>query len=772
MIFKNELYKIITDKVVVFLLAVLLCGYVIFQVFDAADEVVPDSMYKRLNTELAGMTMAEKHDYLEEKTFEYGVYEMLAWAMDDYRGLLNDPRASKYIENFQKQGYGLTQSWELYLYMKMYSGELSECEAVLDYPEYIKSIGANAEQSLKMSFFVKPGTFEYKNIERTLRAYERLSNLQPQYSPSQGINQLLNSYIADIMSVLLTITAVLKLFGEERRKGITLLTASMKNGRRVLFINKSLAVFAFAAMVTILFLSAGAAVSGLKYGLGDLSRQIQSVRGFINSTFDISVWQYLALFAVTKLLTLFLVAGAAILLCVVLRNTVMVYGALGAIIGVEFLLYTRITLTSYLAVLGRINPIAFIEVNGIYRSYYNFNIFGEPVNIIGLSLAAMLFALIAVFAAALLFSPKYGGERELPKLMLGKRLNISANLFGHEAYKILIGNKAAVLLAVLAVIAYNNYTGFNEFYTAEELYYHNYMSRLSGVETDRAADFIAEEQLRFDKINEDKQELMRAFSAGEIGETQYNAVNAALTQEEAGINAFYRLKARVDYLQSNGINTKMYYDTGYNKLIAADGYGKDMETSILLAVFLILAVATVFSADNEKGAVKIISTAKNGRGKTLFARLAIVWTVSAVICALAWLPYTVNVFKEYGVAGIDETARSLSGLSGFALDVSVKGYLVALFAVRLLAVLTAAAVIAAVSVFSDNNAASILVCAVFLLIPLLISGLFAPESVGVGFTPLMGGNAVLRGGAVNAIAVVVMGGAVCAVAVRKIVRNR
>jgi|GEM_PF-6221615 len=771
-IFKNELYKIFTDKLIVFLLAALLCAYAVFSIFNSADEFISDSMYRQISNELSGKTMSEKHEYLEEKTFEYNIYDMLAWAMDDYKGLLNDPRAFEYITSFQEQGYGLQHSWELYLYKQLYERELAACEAMYDYPEFLISIKSQSESMLRMSIFVKPGTFEYKNIERTPSAYDSLTGTQPEYYPSQGINQLLNSYVADIMLVLLVIIAAMKLFCEEKRTGISRLTMSMKNGRYTLFVGKIAAVFTFTAVMVIVFVLAGAVIAELKYGLGDLNRQLQSVQGFMTANINVTVMQYLLMFSFTKILAIFLIALATVLLCVTLGNATLIYGVLAGIAGVFFLLYTQITLTSYLALLGRINPIAFIEVNGIFMNYYNFNIFGEPVNIIPLSLIAIAVLIIVLFISSMLLFPKYSGYRELSLIPTGKKLRISSNLLGHEAYKILVGNKAAIILIVLAVMAYNSYTSFSEFYSAEEMYYRNYTTRTAGYTVPDAELFIADEQAYFDKINEDKMELMNAYLNGELSEIQYSTANALLTQAEAGIGAFYRFRERVEYLKSNDIPSRMYYDTGYNKLVAASNYAKDMELSLLLVIFLVLAVAPVFAADNEKGANKIISTTKKGRGGTLLTRLIIVFSLSTLIFALCHMPFLINILNEYGTTGMTEPIQSVRAFADFPFEMSLKSYLITLYLVRLLSALTVCTVITAVSVYSRNIAASVLISSVFLLIPLIIGTLFAENMAVIGFTPLLGGNAVLQGGIVNLIIIILGSAGLCVLAGRRIIRNR
>jgi len=62
----------------------------------------------------------------------------------------------------------------------------------------------------------------------------------------------------------------------------------------------------------------GASIANMKFGLEDLSRNIQTVNGFMSSNLNISVGQYLLIFTLTKILAFFIIAAATILLCLML----------------------------------------------------------------------------------------------------------------------------------------------------------------------------------------------------------------------------------------------------------------------------------------------------------------------------------------------------------------------------------------------------------------------------------------------------------------------
>jgi hypothetical protein len=747
----------------------------VFSSLRTAHEYVPDSFYKELGNTISDMTEQEKYKYIEEKVFEYRVYNILAWAIPyDFYGVLNDPRASEYIELFQARNYSVTpgEAWEIEQYRAFYTEAFDEFMAVQGYPAFLDNITHQAAAMLRMTMFVKPGTFEYRNTERTPGAYEPLKGTELEYFPSAGVNQVVKNYIADVMLILLTITAVIKLFNEEKRKGTLRLSLSMKNGRYALFINKAIAVFVFAVIITIAFVSAGLIIAELKYGLGNLHRPIQSVSGFIGANISVSVMQYLIIFTLTKILALFLIAIITILFCVLFGNAVLIYGGVAAIMGLTLPLYTQIPLTSWLAVFGRLNPIAFIEVNGIYENYYNFNLFSYPFNIIFLSLTFMLVLIAMLFIISMFLFPKRSGYNELPQLNFSDKLSVSSNLFLHESYKILISNKALLLIAVLVIIQYNSFASFKAYFDMDDFYFKRYINEIGGEVGSHTHEYIEKEQARFDKVFEEQMKLNLAYLSGDIDEFQYNAVNSMLIRELANMSAFSRLKARVDYIQNENPDAYLIYDTGYNKLVAAHDYRKDLELSLLLAVFLVLIIAPVFAADNEKGAVRIVASTKNGRLKNLFLRLIIVEGIAITATIVCFVPHVINILNEYGTEGINSPAQSVFALTWLGIDVSIKSYLFIVFAIRLLAAIVMAAFVTSVSILSKNNAESILISTTVIVLPIIISLIYAGGSPGISFTPLLGGNAVLRGSIINIIAVV----SVCIIfyikAARKVINNR
>jgi hypothetical protein len=332
---------------------------------------------------------------------------------------------------------------ELFLYEAVYG----EVTAVTGYGEFIENLELNAEAMKGSSILAKPDSFTYKNIILTPPAYAHLKGVQPAVDIPESVARVTENKVMDIVAVLLVIVAVLTLFTDEKDSGMFTLTRTMQNGRGLLSGGKITALFLWCAAVVILLLSGGLALMSVKFGLGDLSRNIQSVNLFTGSILNISVGCYLLLFAAVKAISYFIVALIAATVCAVAKNSVFVYAVTGVIVGIETLLYMLISPLSVFGVLKFVNIIALTQPNGIFGNYFNINLFNQPLNIIAVSAVTGV-----VLIAGLLITVFTLSKHQVITIWNSNFLSdflsrfsnrkIHVNVFRHEMYKTFIYNKA------------------------------------------------------------------------------------------------------------------------------------------------------------------------------------------------------------------------------------------------------------------------------------------------------------------------------------------
>ena len=95
------------------------------------------------------------------------------------------------------------------------------------------------------------GGFSTENIHKTTKDYEKLSNVQPQLGENKGF-VLLSGYITGDIIILVVTLLIATVFSEERKKGLTTLIRSTKNGRKLLSFQRCVVIIITAIVSSLL----------------------------------------------------------------------------------------------------------------------------------------------------------------------------------------------------------------------------------------------------------------------------------------------------------------------------------------------------------------------------------------------------------------------------------------------------------------------------------------------------------------------------------------
>ena len=129
-----------------------------------------------------------------------------------------------------------------------------------------------------------------------------------------------------------------------------------------------------------LFSAASAAVFGLLYGFGDLSRSIQSVPAFRECVYRLDVGGFLLrVLLIRAAIAVFLAALFFLMACLIRRGHILILSEL-AFCGAEFALERGIPLAGTLNWLKCVNVFWLWQPRGVFGTYCNLDFFGYPVS--------------------------------------------------------------------------------------------------------------------------------------------------------------------------------------------------------------------------------------------------------------------------------------------------------------------------------------------------------------------------------------------------------
>lgn len=553
------------------------------------------------------------------------------------------------------------------------------CENCRAYPDYLASIFSSADNMASVSLWGGKDSYSYRNIEKTPSAYASLSAEILPLAPSLGLEDTFTASFTDVCVVVLVFVCVCVVILRDREQGMTALLSSTSGGRLRLFAAKGMLLALVTVALAILFIGENFLIGAYSYGLGDLSRPIQSVYGFTACNLPLTVWQYLGIFVLLKIGAYLVFAAVFSLIACAAKNNLLVYAISAAFVAVFAVLYLFVPETSVFALLHYWNPVAFTQVTEIWDTYRNVNLFGYPISQkISSCLVLVLLLIAATVAAALIFShtPHSTFRTISLSFRISRRVRVYPR-FCYVIYRALILHRGALILfcAVLAVGLVS--ASWTRPYSNDEICYENFTEAYSGSVTQDTLDFIVEKRTHYEEVRE---ELDTLYAQDSPSLYRITLLEGELNDE----SALERFAERVEAIADTG--GEIFYDTGYERLFALDGNHEDMVSVLILLIAIVLIVSPVPAADRRTRITHILFASSFGR-RGYFGDLMLFCVLLSLFASL-WtgIPYVCTLLSQYGTQGLDAPIQSLISLAACPLPVTVGVLIVLLFVRRIVGV--------------------------------------------------------------------------------------
>ena len=536
-----------------------------------------------------------------------------------------------------------------------------ELDTCLDYEGYLASVDAESKKITSVSIFADKDSFAYRNAMKTAEDYRGLEgSVSPEPGPSKGVELSMDSFMTAVLIMLVMLVFVNELVIRERESGqMNLLSATLK-GRGPHCAVKLTVCLVSSFLVTGLITVSALLAAGGTFGLGDMSRPIQSVQAFRGCTLDVSVgtcvlisWllQSLAVFAVTEVMFLF---------AVMTSSPIAAYTCIALAVGLESVLYYVIDARSYLALFRNLNLVTFVNTGSYVPRYLNISFFGYPVGYLLFVCVAVPLIVAVLFPVNVrLYSSRCGmAVQKGTRFAKGIRAGRNVSVFRHETYKLLVCGGVAILLLAFAGFKAYSYTPMKEYFgNTDEIYLKSYLLQLEGPLTEEKLKWIDGEEARFNGIHEEMMEVLAECPPELVQHVmeQYN-------RELAGEQALQLLKARMERLKENG--GYIVYDTGYAFLTFGErAKDKELTMAIVAGIMTVLCITFLFAGDDQLHIDSITSTCINGRRHLYLKKYLLGILVLLCIFAVNYGPYIWNVFDVYGAGGITYPASSVMNIA-------------------------------------------------------------------------------------------------------------
>ncbi len=634
---------------------------------------VPSAAYRTLEAEISGMTTEETDIFLHDALARTEGLSRIANVLRNEAwngGRPDEVLREQYAEDFEAY-YDLYTSKQFLRYGETLAQEyrflntiVLEFEQVRDYEAFLDSIEQKAAQLSSISIFANSGSgYDMENIRVTDEAFKGMRGTPIRYYPQKGLMTALDFALTDVVAVFAMLLIATVLVRAERDNGLLALVRATPAGRLATAGAKLIALGASLFLVLAGLYGVNLAYCGGLYGLGPLSRTIQSVPGLMRSTWKLTVGQYLGCFLLTKWAAA-LVCGAWVMLAMLCARRLFT-GALAALAlpAANLLVRAAIPATSRWNVLKYANLVSLLRTNELLGGYRNLYWFDHPVPLLLVeSAAAALFGLafLGAFCAAFsrgVFAAAPRGNIALPaamrRLFLRRKPNAFTTPLRQEACKLLVMQGAALLLALFAGFQIYTAVTTESYIDADEIYYQYYMKHVEGPLTQESIDWLTEQNEEFRPIYQ----LQAALSAGQISAEEYGMMMQGYYSLQQKLNVFRRVIWKAKTVQKTP-GAQLVYESGWLKLFDVPDTA-DLPDTLWAAGLCALCCAGFFAMEKQTGMIHVIGTTPLGRRHTVRCKLGLVLGLCGVLTALGLLPRVWVAARDYGLGTWLAPARSI-----------------------------------------------------------------------------------------------------------------
>lgn len=664
---RSELHKVWGQKVFALCLAVLAAAnlFLLYTGTKPSEYSAPAAAYRAVSKDLLGLETSQQQEFINERLDTvYGVLQveqLLSYSASG--GYWGNSIREEYADVFEKyEDIYRTKDYELYtgdlrLEYSLLTQIKKELDTVAGYPEFLDEVQAKANQLSGISIFQSSKNgYNQKNIDKTAEVYAGMGNVQIRYAPQKGLFTALDYQFTDLILLAAMLLMASLLVRQERDSGMIGVVRSTPGGRFKTAVAKLLALAISMLAVLLLMYGVNLVYCGLTFGLGPLSRSIQSVPALMRCTMQITVLQYLGRFLLAKWAGAFVMGLWVMLAMLWARRTFAGWAAALALPLAQWLIRTAIPPTSHMNVIRYANLASLLRTNELLGNYRNLYWFDSPVGLPFVEwTAAIVYGVLLAGGFCLLFCR--GQLRPAPVFAGFCRKNAktkATTVLRQEGRKLFILCGAAAVLVVFAGYQTITTAKTESYLDAESIFYAHYMKQLQGPYTQGTYEMLQQMNQEFEPIYE----LQRKLANKEISPEAYDLQMGAYYGLQEKMNVFQNIVyGNLSYIKEHP-GAHLVYERGWQKLFGFRGTG-DLQDALWAGLLSCICFAGLFAFEKKGGMQRVVMATPLGRRQTVRRKLQ-VGSIGAVCVTLAtYLPRLVLVVRDYGLGCFFSPAMSI-----------------------------------------------------------------------------------------------------------------
>ena len=531
---------------------------------------------------------------------------------------------------------------------------LPEAQEVQKYPQILQQIQADANKISSISIF-QTDAYRTAETKAAADAFSGMEAVTTGYYPATGMMRAINQNATDYLLLACMLVFSLGLIRTDMDSGMLLFILTHRKGKASTAAAKIQAFCLALLAAVVLLYGENLLYCQAIYGLGPLTRSIQSLPAFSRCTLQITTGEYLILFLLMKWLAACIMGLFAMIISLLAKQAYTGYLATILFWGGCLLARTAVPATGHANFFKYTNPISFLQTNELLGAWKSVYWFGTPVprHFVEAAAAAFLFVLCCA-GFLLIFCRKHfvqGGSRASSAKRHRRPVKVHS-IWWQECYKALILQGAALVLAVFLAVQINSAVQKEAYFTPEELLYQKCMLQLSG------------------PWDRDAYETWQELKASAWPEQEENA--NILLQQTLETKVYPGIQS-VARSQKEGKPLQIVYEKGYEQLFCLDDEGllqlypdlpRADQTRMKWIVYCTAMVSTccvdIFAVERSTKLEHLLGTTRFGRKTLVKGKLLLAAGIACVIGMSVYVPHLIRTLHWYGLPALGAPAESIA----------------------------------------------------------------------------------------------------------------
>lgn len=568
---------------------------------------------------------------------------------------------------------------------------LAEAEYIDSFHNFVRDKMDAAAQMMKADVFGED-SFEYLNLLKTRYDLSRLGGLQVELSNGIWLDKLYDHFYIQIFTLLLLFVTVYSFFSE-KKTGLYYIIHTTKKGRGGLFVNRFFILAGEAFLFSLLFYLESAAIYLRIYGgMEGIHCAAASDERFLLTAGTLTRAEFMGVLILVSFVAATVLSLLLWYVLSLFRNVNIGVFIYLLICGVDILAYMLIPYKSVLRPFRFVNLYYLLFPNKA-MTYYNW---GYSFVITSLAETTMVLALVlgvSVFLANLYISVRkyYSGKENVIELTISRMMESLMQVLGNmpdfvkEIYKILVSQRAGILLLLLLYIVIRIPAGTEVYYEAFRSYLSQFYREAEGMRDSAELETVYRKyQVEYEEFVENLD-----YSISTAEDVLYYRSSLMSTIDGA--------VGYVKRMNGQGIDAVILMPYEYMEALGTS-QGENQKKLALINVLAVMIISCGFLSYEKKNEVHRIALAYCNRRRWIVRKLLANLALTAAFEAISYGIYYYKLSGVYDLANLQAPLKSLPVFENYAWNPSILGFILTDLLMRFVMLAALSVVISFVSV--------------------------------------------------------------------------